>query len=226
MNLLQKIKLKFQGKLKVYKIKKSKYFDEYWYKNHYNLQKEKNAAYHYLREGWIKGYNPSLKFSTKEYQKNNPNVDICPLLDYEMFKKENNRKIVLANPIYNGNYKEYFVRVDSVCNVLTFRKVDNYKELEDLKSKRSLTRRDRKRLKSLQENLQTINNAFDMSQYSNELMTFRTNASYIDGVPSYFVIKDEKDTRNGEYHFSSSTSPCPINPKLWFYLIKKISENY
>ncbi len=126
----------------------------------------------------------------------------------------------------NGHYKEYFVRVDSACNVLTFRKVDNYKELEDLKSKRSLTRRDKKRMKSLQDNLQTINNAFDMSQYSNELMTSIPNVSFIDGVPSYFVIKDEKDTRNGEYHFSSSTSPCPINPKLWIYLIKKISENY
>ena len=32
-----------------------------------------------------------------------------------------------------NNYKEYFVRIDSICNVLTIKEVENYKEIEKLK---------------------------------------------------------------------------------------------
>lgn len=104
--ILNNFKLKIQGKINVCRIKYSKYFDEDWYKKHYNLKNEKNVAYHYYSVGWHKGYDPSLRFSTKGYQEKNSNVDICPLLDYELFKKENNRKIVPTNIIYSGNYKE------------------------------------------------------------------------------------------------------------------------
>ena len=88
-------------------IKKSKYFDSNWYKKNYlNNENINNLAEHYFNEGWLKGYNPSPFFSTLGYLKDNEKVKICPLLDYELFKKENNRKIRAASIIYDGDYKE------------------------------------------------------------------------------------------------------------------------
>jgi hypothetical protein len=122
-------------------------------------------------------------------------------------------------------YKEYVVKVDSVCNILSIKEVEKDKEKEELKAKRFLSRGSRKQLKRLLEERQIVKDAFDTSQYSSEFRTSMPNATYVAGVPSYFVMKDENDKRYGEYSLSSITIPCPINPDLWAYLLRTLSEN-
>lgn len=122
-------------------------------------------------------------------------------------------------------FKEYVVKVDGVCNILSIKEVEKDKEIELLKSKKFLSRGSRKHLKRLLEERQMVKDAFDTSQYSPEFRTFMPNATYVAGVPSYFVMKDENDKRYGEYSLSSITTPCPINPDLWAYLIRTLSEN-
>ncbi|RRC97008.1 hypothetical protein [Prevotella sp. OH937_COT-195] len=82
----------------------------------------------------------------------------------------------------NNHYKEYFVAIDSICNVLTIKEVENYKEIEKLKAKKFLSRSKRKYLKRLQEDRQTIIDAFNVNQYSTEFITSSPNATYIAGV--------------------------------------------
>ncbi|MGP1464880.1 hypothetical protein [Prevotella koreensis] len=120
-----------------------------------------------------------------------------------------------------NNYKEYFVRIDSICNVLTIKEVENYKEIEKLKAKKFQSRNKRESLKHPQKDRQTIIDAFNVNQYS----TSSPDATFFAGVPSYFVMKDENNKRYGENRFSSLTAPCPINTDLWLYLIKKLIKN-
>ncbi len=122
-------------------------------------------------------------------------------------------------------YKEYVLKVDSVCNVLAIKEIDNDEKIKKLKAKRFLSKSNRKLLKCLLEDKQTIKDAFDTSQYSTGFITSMPDATWVAGVPSYFVMKDEKNKRYGEYSLSSITTPCPINPDLWAYLIRKLLEN-
>ena len=72
-------------------IKRSSFFDEKWYQDKYGI--ENNQAEHYLNEGWKNSYNPSDRFSSKDYLINNPDIrDINPLLHYEAFGKYEGRK--------------------------------------------------------------------------------------------------------------------------------------
>lgn len=122
-------------------------------------------------------------------------------------------------------YKEYVLKVDSVCNILAIREIDNDEKIRKIKAKRFLSRSNRKLLKRLLVDKQTVKDAFDTSQYSTEFITSMPDATWVAGVPSYFVMKDEKNKRYGEYSLSSIITPCPINPDLWAYLIRKLLEN-
>lgn len=67
-------------------IRKSRYFDTYWYQHMYEV--EGDPAQHYLEVGWKRGYNPSKFFRTEEYLALNPDVSeaqMNPLLHYELF---------------------------------------------------------------------------------------------------------------------------------------------
>lgn len=79
-------------------IQKSKFFDKKWYKKRYldpeNLSD--NPIKHYLKKGWIKGYNPSLYFDGNAYLEQNQDVkhaNINPLLHYEKWGKYEGRRI-------------------------------------------------------------------------------------------------------------------------------------
>ncbi len=72
-------------------IKRSVFFDEDWYKETYDVKGD--PAVHYLNEGWKSDYDPSLKFSGKDYLINNPDIrDVNPLLHYEVFGKYEGRR--------------------------------------------------------------------------------------------------------------------------------------
>ena len=72
-------------------IKRSAFFDEDWYKETYDVKGD--PAAHYLNEGWKSDYNPSLRFSSKDYLINNPDItNVNPLLHYEVFGKYEGRR--------------------------------------------------------------------------------------------------------------------------------------
>ncbi len=72
-------------------IRNSPYFDEEWYRGTYGIKTD--CAAHYLEEGWLKDYDPSKRFSTKDYLINNPDIQgINPLLHFEVFGKNEGRR--------------------------------------------------------------------------------------------------------------------------------------
>lgn len=90
MNIIERFNYKFNRKRF---IEKSEFFDAEWYEKKYGINK-KDAAQHYLTEGYKNDYNPSPKFSTFEYYYANPDVvNFNPLLHYEIHGKYENRKI-------------------------------------------------------------------------------------------------------------------------------------
>lgn len=88
MRLLDKLLYRF---LPVRIIEKSIFFDKQWYQEKYQVSG--NVYQHYLSEGWLKNYNPSDRFSSLDYLKNNPDIkDVNPLLHYEVFGKYEGRR--------------------------------------------------------------------------------------------------------------------------------------
>lgn len=82
----------------VYRIIESKFFDYDWYTTSIGKNKEywskEDAAEHYLKKGWKMGFDPSEKFSTKEYLMINPDVKRAeenPLHHYERVKSREKR---------------------------------------------------------------------------------------------------------------------------------------
>lgn len=72
-------------------IRRSSFFDSQWYKDRYGI--DSDPAKHYLNEGWKLGYNPSDRFSSKDYLINNPDLkDVNPLLHYEVFGRFEGRR--------------------------------------------------------------------------------------------------------------------------------------
>lgn len=120
-------------------------------------------------------------------------------------------------------FKEYVVTIDDCC-YLSFVEVENDKELDLLKKEKHLPRNKRRRLKELLRSRQILKDGFNTDQYSKGFIISIPNASIVEGVPSYFVIKDENNQRFGEYSLSSITSPSPINPQLWAYLVRQLSD--
>lgn len=63
-------------------VSNSPLFDERWYLTQYSdvFKSGKNAARHYLRNGWKENRNPSESFSTAEYLQTHPECKICPIV--------------------------------------------------------------------------------------------------------------------------------------------------
>lgn len=113
----------------------------------------------------------------------------------------------------NNGYKEYYISTDSLNNILIFNEIN----------KKGYKGNKRKILKRIKEDNNTINKAFNLENYHNGLITLVPNATYINGQPSYFVVIDKSGRRYGEYSLSAMTSPPPIDPNLWIYLLRELS---
>ena len=77
-------------------ILNSQYFDEEWYGSTYGLSDDIDFADHYLKEGFLKNYNPGPDFSTFEYYECNSDVKewkMNPLVHYEFYGINEHRKI-------------------------------------------------------------------------------------------------------------------------------------
>lgn len=80
-----------------------------------------------------------------------------------------------------------------------------------------MTRQDKKLLKRLA--------PFDLSKYGTDYITKSSNiADFTFGRLSYFVIKDDKGNRFGEFRSFMPNETVPINLKLWAYIVRKLSE--
>lgn len=126
----------------------------------------------------------------------------------------------------NDCYKEYYITIDGNGESLSIKELRNDEELKELKEKRVFLK-GRRRLKQLQDSRAILNKAFKFKNdhCNSDLVSSMTNATYVAGVPTYFVMKDENNERCGEFSLSSITIPCPIDPLLWIYLTKQLLKN-
>lgn len=115
-------------------------------------------------------------------------------------------------------YSEFYIIMNDISSALDIIQHDH----TIINEQQSKKRQDKKKLKQTQWEYWVIQRAFNLDQYSTTCTTRIPNATYIAGVPSYFVIKDENNKRYGEYSLSSITIPCPIHPELWVFLQRKM----
>lgn len=101
--------------------------------------------------------------------------------------------------------KECVVTMDSLGNI------------NNMKKPIKLTRQDEKFLKK--------SAPFDLSKYNIGYITESSNAvDFTFGRLAYFVVKDDKGNRFGEFRSFMPTETVPIDLKLWAYIIRKLSE--
>lgn len=111
-------------------------------------------------------------------------------------------------------YKEYFVTIDDLGKI---------KEVCSVRSETN-TNKQRRQQKQYQKLLLKAEPIFDFTNYSTDYITKMPEAKYVRGRSSYFVLKDEKGKRYGEYLLPALTTPLPIDMNLWAYLVKKLSD--
>jgi len=101
-----------------------------------------------------------------------------------------------------GNkFKEYYVHLGSTGRIREIKQLENRIENKDILSK-----------------------AFDPTIYHSSFKTDMPEATYVSGVPSYFVMKDKDGDRYGEYSLSSLILPSPIEGEIYAYLTRRLSE--
>lgn len=98
-------------------------------------------------------------------------------------------------------YQEYYVSLDSTGSVNKIRSLESRKE-----------------------NRKMLSQAFMPEKYHSGFITSLPEATYVRGVPSYFVLIGMDGKRYGEYNLSSLTLPIPIAEDIYAYLIKRLIE--
>lgn len=130
MGLKEKLLLKINPKII---IEKSAYFDKDWYKEKYQI--EEDPAAHYLNEGWQKEYNPSERFSSKDYLINNPDISgINPLVHYEVFGRFEGRRPFIPR---SGNVSDYDLEdvelnYEKYCRTINEKKIISFDVFDTL----------------------------------------------------------------------------------------------
>jgi hypothetical protein len=112
-------------------------------------------------------------------------------------------------------YEEYYLVLDTANKIKT---------IELLKKDKIKTRKQKNQQKHLEEILKEAEPIFDLSKYHTGYITKGFGTSYTFGMLSYFVVKDIDGNRYGEYHLFMHREPMPINPSLWVYLVRRLSE--
>ena len=100
-------------------------------------------------------------------------------------------------------YIEYYLMTDSVSKITEVRLLTR-------------TKRDNKDLSQIK--------PFELQKYHSGFITEMPDAVYIRGYSSYFVIKDEKGKRYGEFSLAELTIPIPIDGNLHGYLFRRLHE--
>lgn len=112
-------------------------------------------------------------------------------------------------------YKEYYIELDDIGNI---------NRIRFLKATENKNRKQKKQQKQYYKLLSKAEPIFDLNRYHTNFITKISEAKYLNGKDTYFVIKDINGKRYGEYRLSAITLPLPINSNLWAYLIRRLSN--
>ena len=89
-------------------ILNSEFFDEEWYGENYGLSDlNMDLAIHYLLVGYKKYFNPGPEFSSIDYYEANADVEnagLNPLFHYEIYGRNEDRKITLSDDEYQKRF--------------------------------------------------------------------------------------------------------------------------
>ena len=89
-------------------ILNSSFFDSEWYRRNYDIAEDVDCADHYLKIGFLKGYNPCPEFNTFEYLISNPDIkesNMNPLLHYELYGRKEKRKLLFSDEEHKEHYQ-------------------------------------------------------------------------------------------------------------------------
>lgn len=111
-------------------------------------------------------------------------------------------------------HKEYFITLDDLGNL---------KGISQVKRGKSRNKKQKKQEEQYQKILLRTD-PFDFNQYHIGYITKAPKAKYIEGKPTYFVVKDVKGNRHGEYRLPGLTLPSIIDENLYVYLFKRITD--
>ena len=81
------MKQRIKDGLSLFLLRRSRFFNENWYREQSGISAEEDAAEHYYRGGW-RGTDPSPEFNQQKYLEINTDVrqaDICPLAHWELY---------------------------------------------------------------------------------------------------------------------------------------------
>lgn len=112
-------------------------------------------------------------------------------------------------------YKEYYIELDDIGNI---------NKVRFLKVTGGKSRKQKKQQKQYHKLILQAEPIFDLNRYHTNFITKISEAKYLNGKNTYFVIKDIDGKRYGEYRLSAITLPLPINSSLWAYLIRRLSS--
>ncbi len=139
----------------------------------------------------------------------------------KIFYSFNNEYFLVIVQVDSSTYKEFRGNFKDSGNLVNIKEIDN-RELERLRRKKILIKKQRAILDRLEDNTEIVKNAFDVSKYSTEFITNLPDTVVPLGHRyAYFVLQDENGNRYGEYSSYACVSPCPINLVLMIYLLKK-----
>ena len=77
-----------------FKVLNSDLFDDQWYRDTYNLEKNTDSVVHFLLIGYERGFSPGPNFNTEDYYTCNRDVQLKglnPLIHYEQYGRKENR---------------------------------------------------------------------------------------------------------------------------------------
>lgn len=133
---------KFKNYFKIYH---SEYFDEQWYKEKYGILDNTDSVIHFILIGHSKYFNPGPNFDSWEYHELNKDVKkvhLNPLLHYELYGKNENRRYqfskeekedllstILNSPFFDSQWYEdtYDISKDFLDPVNHYLKLGNKK---------------------------------------------------------------------------------------------------
>lgn len=147
----------------------------------------------------------------------------CVDMDHEimLYATGNQYYIITHN---NDSYQEYYVAVDSLNSVIDIFDNSHNAEIEMLEAKKFLSLKNRKYLSRLQSDKNIVLDAFDTTQYSEELISPEpvTLPIFCDISPSYFIIKDRNNVIVERFSVSNPL-PYPVNMDLSIYLLRELA---
>lgn len=116
--------------------------------------------------------------------------------------------------LYSIADKDYYILIKEECKFKEFYlSINNQGKIIE-KRELKLKKRDKK----------YISKAFKFKDYHTDFIKEKTDATFVRGKPTYFVVKDTDGNRFGEYRLAGFTLPTVIDGKLYGFLTRKLTQ--